>query len=567
MTLDTFVKKFDQFAAAPNAVAKMRELVLELAVQGKLVSQDPNDKPASAILKKIDESRRQLPRGAIRKKLEQIPAIDSEELPFMLPKGWEWCRLGSLGSIGSSCRVHQKDWTSSGVPFLRAREIVKLAKFGQVDNELFISEELFQELSKDGLTPEKDDLMITGVGTIGIPYIVKNTDRFYFKDASVLIFKNLFRQYPLYLHAVLQSPYGIKEIHRDSMGTTVHTLTIIRANLIPIPLPPLAEQKRIVAKVDELMALCDRLEAQQRERDAQASALARASLARFAVAPTPANLNLLFHKSYNISPTELRKAILAMAVKGKLVPQDPKEESAEKLIARLEEGRTVLAKKQGVRLPKDVPVLTAEDHPHDIPKTWKWSRIGHLALVIDYGTSQKSHGDSSKVPVYRMGNIVGGRLIDESLKYVDPTIDDLPKLYLKTDDILFNRTNSYELVGKSGIFTGQDDTTTFASYLIRIRLPSTLLFPTYFSVAMNAPYFRQTQIEPEVVQQCGQANFNGTKLSSTVVPVPPLAEQRRIVAKVDQLMVMVDQLETQLADSRATAKNLLDAFVAELTIR
>ncbi|HEX5176611.1 MAG TPA: restriction endonuclease subunit S, partial [Chthoniobacteraceae bacterium] len=128
-----------------------------------------------------------------------------------------------------------------------------------------------------------------------------------------------------------------------------------------------------------------------------------------------------------------------------------------------------------------------------------------------------------------------GRLVDENLKYVDASIDDLPGLYLKTDDILFNRTNSYELVGKAGIYTGPDHSATFASYLIRIRLPSTLLVPNFFSIAMNAPYFRQTQIEREVVQQCGQANFNGTKLASTVVPIPPLAEQRRIVAKVEQL--------------------------------
>ena len=164
-----------------------------------------------------------------------------------------------------------------------------------------------------------------------------------------------------------------------------------------------------------------------------------------------------------------------------------------------------------------------------------------------------------------MGNIVGGRLVDENLKYVDASIDDLPGLYLKTHDILFNRTNSYELVGKAGIYTGPDDTATFASYLIRIRLPETLLFPAFYSVAMNAPYYMQTQIEPEVVQQCGQANFNGTKLASTVVPLPPLAEQRRIVAKVSQLMALVDALETQLAASRATAANLLSALVAELT--
>jgi type I restriction enzyme S subunit len=164
-----------------------------------------------------------------------------------------------------------------------------------------------------------------------------------------------------------------------------------------------------------------------------------------------------------------------------------------------------------------------------------------------------------------MGNIVGGRLVADNLKYVDSSIDDLPVLFLKSKDILFNRTNSYELVGKTGIFTGSDNSATFASYLIRIRLPSTFLLSSFFNLAMNAPYFRHTQIEPEVVQQCGQANFNGTKLAFTVVPVPPLAEQRRIVAKVDQLMALVDELERQQEASRENASKLLDAIVQEMT--
>jgi len=362
--------------------------------------------------------------------------------------------------------------------------------------------------------------------------------------------------------------YLFSTLRLDDLGKGIKPgLSRKEAYALPIALPPLAEQKRIVEKVDELMALCDRLEAQQQQRETQHAALARASLARFADAPTAANLNFLFHKPYTIRPADLRKSILTLAVRGKLVPQDPNDEPAEELIARLERDLPRLAKQQGVRPPKNIPPLSAESFPHDIPESWRWSRIGKLALVIDYGTSQKSHSDSSKVPVYRMGNIVDGRLLDENLKYVDASIDDLPGLYLKTDDILFNRTNSYELVGKTGIFTGRDDTATFASYLIRIRFPSTLLFPTFYSVAMNAQYFRQTQIEPEVVQQCGQANFNGTKLASTVVPVPPFAEQRRIVAKVKQLMALVDQLETQLAASRTTAANLLSALLAELTTR
>ena len=372
---------------------------------------------------------------------------------------------------------------------------------------------------------------------------------------------------PDFAALALTSGFSNTVIEELKSGMAASQVNISQPKLrsVPIPLPPLAEQKRIVAKVDELMALCDRLEAQQQERETRHAALARASLARFADAPTPANLNLLFHKSYTIPPADLRKSILTLAVQGKLVPQDPKDEPADDLLVRIGKQRMAIAKEQGVLPPKNIPDLSQEDGPHDIPDSWLWNRIGHIALVVDYGTSQKSDNDSSKVPVYRMGNISGGRLHDHNFKYVSASIKDLPTLYLKTDDILFNRTNSYELVGKVGIFTGGNDTATFASYLIRIRLPSTLLFPPFFSMAMNAPYFRQSQIEPEVIQQCGQANFNGTKLSSTLVPIPPLAEQRRIVAKVDELMALVDALETQLATARSSATQLLQAAVAELT--
>jgi type I restriction enzyme S subunit len=543
MTLDTFFEKFDLFADAPNAVAKMRELVLELAVQGKLV--EPPSKPETD-------------KTWLTFRKETGECIDPSATPlFDIPKHWQWCVLAEVADCRASAKVppssiNDRDW------------VLDLEDIDGTTGQ-FIQFATFAErrsLSTKAAF-EPGDVLYSKLR----PYLNKVVvaEKKGFCTTEIIPLRPATFHEPGFLRIYLRSLTFLNYAAQKNYGMKMPRLGTKDLESAQIPLPPPSEQKRIVAKVDELMALCDRLEAQQLQREEQASALARASLARFAEAPTPPNLNLLFHQFNPIPPADLRKAILAMAVKGKLVPQNSKEESAEKLIARLEEDRHGIAKKQGVRPPKDVPAITEEDHPHHIPKSWQWRRIGHLALVVDYGTSQKSHSDSSKIPVYRMGNIVGGRLIDENLKYVDPTIDDLPKLYLKTDDILFNRTNSYELVGKSGIFTGQDDTNTFASYLIRIRLPSTLLFPTFFSVAMNAPYFRQTQIEPEVVQQCGQANFNGTKLSSTVVPVPPLAEQRRIVVKVDQLMALVDELETQLAASRATAKNLLEALVAELT--
>jgi type I restriction enzyme S subunit len=509
MTLETFFEKFDQFADAPGAVKKMRELVLELAVSGRLMPE---------ILERSIENETKPMGSIVELVMGQAPSGDECNAE---KRGTVFVKVGEFGLL----YPREEVWTTNPLKFAK-----------------------------------KGDVLVCVVGAtvgklnLGIDCAIGRS------VAAIRPSQALDTQF-LYYSLI---PYTIR-LRRNSRGSAQGVIGKTELNAVSLWVPSRSVQERIVAKVDELMALCDRLEAQQLEREVQAGQLARASLTRFADAPTPANLNLLFHSSFPISPSDLRKSILTLAVQGKLVPQGPNDEPAEELLASLEQERPSIAKEQGVRLPKNVPSLTADNFPHDIPDSWQWSRIGNLALVIDYGTSQKAGDDSLKVPVYRMGNIVGGRLVDENLKYVDSSIDDLPRLYLKTDDILFNRTNSYELVGKAGMFTGRDATATFASYLIRIRLSSTFLFPNFFSIAMNAPYFRQTQIEPEVVQQCGQANFNGTKLASTVVPVPPLAEQRRIVAKVSELMALVDELETQIAASRAAAEKLLSALVAELT--
>lgn len=316
--------------------------------------------------------------------------------------------------------------------------------------------------------------------------------------------------------------------------------------------------------VDELMGLCDRLEAVQAERQTRLAALSRAALARFADEPTVENLRWLFHEAFEIEADAIRKSILSLGMRGRLVPHNLQEGSCQELLCSVEREREQIAKDQGIRLPKRRPSVADSEMPYDLPESWGWERIGNLASHLEYGTSQKADSDSSKVPVYRMGDIVDGKLSNETMKYVSEDIDDLPRLYLDIDDILFNRTNSYELVGKTGIFKGAFKRATFASYLIRIRFPGNVLLADFFNLAMNAPYFRETQIEPEIVQQCGQANFNGTKLSMTLVPVPPPPEQKQIVAKVNQHMALVDDLEQQLSESRAKGKQLMEAVVATL---
>ena len=162
-----------------------------------------------------------------------------------------------------------------------------------------------------------------------------------------------------------------------------------------------------------------------------------------------------------------------------------------------------------------------------------------------------------------MGNIRNGAVVWGNEKKLPATSEEFPALFLKTFDLLYNRTNSAELVGKTGIYLGEDDCKTFASYLIRIHLSQTSSSPRYVNLAMNAPVFRETQIIPLIKKQTGQANVNGTALKNMLVPLPPLAEQRRIVAKVDELMALFDRLEGSLAGGNDTRRHLLDAVLHE----
>ena len=273
----------EQYAAADTKLLSLntafpealKKSILQEAVQGKLVPQDPSDEPAEALLERIRaEKQRLIKEGKIKKdkhesvifrrdnshyeKLDGVERCIDDELPFEIPENWRWCRLKSIVNVVSARRVHQSDWRSEGVPFYRAREIGKLADTGSVDNELFITEALYTEFASSGV-PHPGDLMVTAVGTLGKTYIVKDSDRFYYKDASVICFENFGKINPAYLKLLMYSPYMEEQIKQNSAGTTVGTITIVKANEYLIPLPPLMEQQRIVDQAERLQIHINKL--------------------------------------------------------------------------------------------------------------------------------------------------------------------------------------------------------------------------------------------------------------------------------------------------------------------
>ena len=249
-TIDTLQSQYQ------DNLATLKSKIIDAGIQGKLTEQLPEDGTAEELYQQIQQEKLALEKAGKIKKSKPLPPISDEEKPFDIPDNWKWVRWGDIVNIVSARRVHQSDWKNNGIPFYRAREIAKLAETGYVDNDLFISEELYNEYAESGV-PRYGDLMVSAVGTLGKTYVVQPDDKFYYKDASVLCFENYGKVSPYYLSYLMRSQLMKKQIESNSGGTTVDTLTMVRMVQYILPLPPLAEQKRIVAKLEELLPLCE----------------------------------------------------------------------------------------------------------------------------------------------------------------------------------------------------------------------------------------------------------------------------------------------------------------------
>ena len=263
--IEHYEKAQDELDELNESIRKLiKQSILQEAIQGKLVPQIGEEGTAKELLEQIKAEKQKLVKeGKLKKSALATSVIFrgddnkywekegttceciDEDIPFDVPKSWAWVRLETILNIGSARRVHAKDWRQAGIPFYRAREIGKLADDGFVDNELYIDLSLYEDFSSSGV-PLPNDLMITAVGTLGKVYIVKESDKFYYKDGSVLCLANKYGLCAEYLKMVIESPFFKGQYRQESQGTTVATLTMVRLQKYFIPIPPLQEQYRIV---------------------------------------------------------------------------------------------------------------------------------------------------------------------------------------------------------------------------------------------------------------------------------------------------------------------------------
>lgn len=553
MTVETFFEKFELFADVPGVVTKMRELVLELAVRGKLVEQDDADGDAGVLLNRIMDCRQ---RKHHRKFSEVTIHEDSPTVEgwYEVPRSWRWVRLSMIGDIvgGGTPRSDNSEYfTDEGIPWLTPADLNGFKGKRISRGRRFITK-LGLERSSAQLLSEGSVLFSSRapIGYVAIAGAELATNQGFKSCVPFVTEINEFLYYYL-LNAAAR-------IDREASGTTFREVSGKVVSQIPVPLPPLAEQKRIVAKVDELMALCDRLEAEQKEREEKKAALTRASLARFSKAPTPANLNYVFHKSYDITPADLSKTILTLAVQGKLVPQDPNDEPAEYLLARTDQRRYEKALIDHRADTESQPLLSV-DARWITPDTWSWRGLADLVLFVDY---------RGKTPE----KLAGGVRLITAKNVRKGNIDLFPEEFISEGEYEVWMTRGFPEEGDV-LFTTEAPMGNAAVVDLKERFALAQRVICFQSYGAIDPTFLVIQILSDQFQFILNVNATGvtakgikaSKLKQIPITVPPLAEQRRIVAKVGQLISLVDVLEEQLAASCASGEKLLVALVAELT--
>ncbi len=317
-----------------------------------------------------------------------------------------------------------------------------------------------------------------------------------------------------------------------------------------IPLPPLAEQKRIVAKVEELMALCDQLGAQQQERVRRFPVLSRTCHALFAEAPTPANLNRIFDETGAVSADDLRRSILTLAVQGKLIPQHPDDEPAEICLTRL-----------GLKA-----TFRADQTTEALPTSWKWVRFEDVALTAGGVTLGRSlvGRETVTLPYLRVANVKRGEIDTSVIKKVSIATDEVERYALRENDLLMTEGGDWDKVGRAAIWKGQIPVCLHQNHVFRSRFRSNEILPVWFERYFNSPIGR-SYFESASKQTTNLASINMRQVRGCPVPFPPLAEQRRIVAKVDELMAVVDHLEAQQQERDKLAEAFAKACVASFT--
>lgn len=564
--MELLEQHFDTAFAAPDGIKILRELILSLAMQGKLVPQDPKDQPASELLKEIEGEKRRLVKAGKIKQPKPLPEIKAEEVPYELPQGWEWVRLGVIVDYNGRNNIDANEITPN-TWLLDLEDIEKdtsrviyRAKYSERQSKSTKSTFKKGDVLYGKLRPYLNKVVVAdndGVCTTEIVPIVP------FKGIDSEYLRWLLKR-PSFLAHVNSLMYGVKmpRLGTDDAIQSIH------------PLPPVAEQHRIVAKIDQLMARCDELEKLRAVREQKRLAVHTAALKRLLDAPERDTFTGAWHfitrhfgQLYSVKEnvSELRKAILQLAVRGKLVPQDPNDPPARKLLQEIEAEKQRLVKAGKIKQPKPLPPIKPEEVPFQLPQGWEWARFDDIVDITSGITKGRNLVGRKLVsmPYLRVANVQRGYLDLNEIKKIEIPDNEIEKFQLLDGDLLITEGGDWDKVGRTSIWRSEIPLCAHQNHIFRARKILEQQDEAWLETYLNSPIARN-YFAGAAKQTTNLASINKTQLRGCLIPFPPLAEQRRIVAKIDQLMALCDTLEQQFDAATSKQTELLDALMAHV---
>ena len=469
---------------------KLRQKILDLAIHGKLVPQNPNDEPASVLLERIKaEKERLIKEGKIKKSKKSVKTSDTphyENVPFEVPEGWVWTTIEEICSkIGSGSTPRGSNYSTNGIPFFRSQNVYNDRLV--YDDIKYISEEVHQKMKGTEVLANDLLLNITG-GSLGRCAVVPADFNCGNVSQHVCIMRSVLVE-PEYFHALVLSSYFAKSMKITGSGR--EGLPKYNLEQMGFPLPPLTEQQRIVAEIEHWFALLDQIELEK------------------------SGLQAIIKQT--------KSKILDLAIHGKLVPQDPNDEPAIELLKRINPGFT----------PCDNGHYTFK-----IPNSWTWCKLGDIAQSNIGLTYKPTDITDNGIPVYRSNNIRDRKIDKSDLVRVNAPI--LEKQFLNIGDLLIcARNGSRRLVGKCAIIEELDEVTSFGAFMAVCRSE----YNQWIFNLLNTTYFDRylDDSNSTAINQVTQR-----MLLALHIPLPPLSEQQRIVQKIEELFSVLDNIQNAL---------------------
>ena len=483
---------------------QLKNSILQRAIEGKLVEQRAEEGTAKELLKEIKLEKEKLVKEGKIKKSKPLPSITEDEIPFEIPESWEWVRLGEILFVLTDGTHQKPHYTDDGIPFLSVKDIS--GKTLSFDDTKYISQQEHEELKKR-CYPQKGDILLSKVGTTGIPVIVDTEAEFsIFVSLALLKFshRNLYANYVLIL---IESPIVQEQCTNNTRGVGNKNWVLRDIGNTLIPLPPLSEQHRIVAKIEEMLPLVDQYD------------------------KAYSQLTVLNEKF----PQDMKKSILQYAIEGKLVEQRPEEGTAKELLKEIKLEKEKLVKEGKIKKSKALPPITEDEIPFDIPDSWEWVRLGDVGITIIGKTPATSHAEyyNGTIPFIGPGNISVNGIIsyNSEKKLTDEGLTHSRKL--EKGDIA--QVCIGGSIGKAALIT---EICGFNQQINAIK--PTLVSSLYLYMVLISDCFykalktNSTGTATPIINKDGWSNL--------LISIPPLSEQHRIVAKIEELMPLCDKL-------------------------